>query len=135
MTSSWRRLIVVLLAWPTPRRTLPSLRTASRGGSTSPCPSTLPSKSPRSPRPWKRLWRASEDVQETVRNRRTASGRSDNPTVIMTRVGHEDWSTMKKYLRQAEVLQQGFGDVFGELPAALLGNAPEAAKIALKTSQ
>jgi integrase len=45
--------------------------------------------------------------------------RGDNPARIMARVGHEDWATLKKYLRQAEALQDGFGDVFGPLPEAL----------------
>ena len=47
--------------------------------------------------------------------------RGDSPALIMTRVGHEDWETLKKYLRQAEALVEGFGDVFPELPECLLG--------------
>jgi integrase len=50
-----------------------------------------------------------------------AAVRGDNPALIMARVGHEDFATMQRYLRQAEVLQVGFGEVFGSLPEALLG--------------
>jgi hypothetical protein len=49
--------------------------------------------------------------------------RGDSPALVMNRVGHEDWETMKKYLRQAEALVQGFGEVFPALPRSLLGGA------------
>jgi len=46
--------------------------------------------------------------------------RGDSPALIMTRVGHEDWETLKKYMRQAEALADNFGDVFPKLPTSLL---------------
>jgi integrase len=53
--------------------------------------------------------------------------RGDNPALVMNRVGHEDWETMKRYLRQAEALVAGFGSAFPELPRSLLGDASEVA--------
>ncbi|MCA9644839.1 MAG: site-specific integrase [Myxococcales bacterium] len=47
--------------------------------------------------------------------------RGDHPAIIMSRVGHEDFETLKKYLRQAEVLRPGFGECFPALPPCLLG--------------
>jgi integrase len=38
--------------------------------------------------------------------------RQDRAERIMQRVGHEDWPAMKKYMRTAEALAPGFGDVF-----------------------
>lgn len=49
--------------------------------------------------------------------------RGDSPALIMNRIGHEDWGTMKKYLRVAEVVVDGFGEVFPTLPQTLLGDA------------
>jgi integrase len=46
--------------------------------------------------------------------------RGDGAERIWQRVGHEDWATMRKYLRTAEALATGFGTVFPRLPAALL---------------
>jgi integrase len=46
--------------------------------------------------------------------------RGDSTERIMQRAGHEDWPTMKKYLRTAEALADGFGDVFPPLPETLL---------------
>ncbi len=46
--------------------------------------------------------------------------RGDSAERIMQRVGHEDWPTMKKYLRTAEALAESFGEVFGALPGDLL---------------
>ena len=46
--------------------------------------------------------------------------RGDTAERIMQRVGHEDWPTMKRYMRTAEALANGFGEVFGRLPASLV---------------
>jgi integrase len=46
--------------------------------------------------------------------------RGDTAERIMQRVGHEDWPTMKRYLRTAEALADSFGEVFGPLPASLV---------------
>ena len=46
--------------------------------------------------------------------------RGDTAERIMQRVGHEDWRTMKRYMRTAEALANGFGEVFGRLPASLV---------------
>ncbi len=43
---------------------------------------------------------------------------------IWQRVGHEDWETMRKYMRVAEVLVEGFGDVFPPLPTIQLSAPP-----------
>ncbi len=51
--------------------------------------------------------------------------RGDSTERIMQRVGHEDWPTMKKYLRTAEALSEGFGDVFPPLPESLLCPVPK----------
>jgi hypothetical protein len=54
--------------------------------------------------------------------------RGDGAEKIWQRVGHEDWETMRKYMRVAEVLVEGFGEVFPALPESLLGpadNVPE----------
>ncbi|MBK8994616.1 MAG: site-specific integrase [Myxococcales bacterium] len=45
--------------------------------------------------------------------------RGDDPLKIMQRAGHEDFETTKRYMRAAEVLREGFGDVFPRLPAEL----------------
>lgn len=45
--------------------------------------------------------------------------RGDNTHLVMGRVGHEHYETMRKYLRQAEALRDGFGDCFPTLPAGL----------------
>jgi len=47
--------------------------------------------------------------------------RGETAEKIMQRVGHEDWDTMKKYLRTAEALAVAFGEVFPALPPGLLG--------------
>jgi integrase len=61
------------------------------------------------------------DLRATAVTRMTVRG--DSPALVMNRVGHEDWETMKKYLRQAEALVQGFGEVFPALPSSLVGGA------------
>jgi len=45
--------------------------------------------------------------------------RGDNPLHIMHAAGHADFATTKRYIREAENVRQGFGDVFPELPRAL----------------
>ena len=51
--------------------------------------------------------------------------RGDDPLKIMQRAGHTEFSTTQIYLREAENLSRGFGDVFPPLPACLLGIAPQ----------
>ena len=46
--------------------------------------------------------------------------RGDAPMVIMQRAGHTDISTTMGYVRTAEVVREGFGEPFPELPAVLL---------------
>jgi hypothetical protein len=46
--------------------------------------------------------------------------RGDDPLKIMQRAGHSDFETTKIYLREAENLTRGFGEVFPPLPQALL---------------
>ncbi len=57
--------------------------------------------------------------------------RGDEPTKIMARAGHSDFATTMLYVREAEVLRDGFGDVFPALPALrktpLLNIAPNIA--------
>jgi hypothetical protein len=52
--------------------------------------------------------------------------RRDTAERIMQRVGHEDWPTMKRYMRTAEALGGSFGAVFGPLPGALTGTPRDA---------
>jgi integrase len=49
--------------------------------------------------------------------------RGDDPLKIMSRAGHVEFSTTQGYIREAEAVRAGFGDVFPPLPAALLGEA------------
>jgi hypothetical protein len=56
--------------------------------------------------------------------------RGDDPLKIMQRAGHADFETARIYLREAENLAQGFGDVLPPLPGSLLrrtgpGDEPE----------
>jgi integrase len=51
--------------------------------------------------------------------------RGDDPLKIKQRCGHASFSTTEIYIREAEAVREGFGDVFPELPACLLGIAPE----------
>jgi len=48
--------------------------------------------------------------------------RGDDPLKIMQRAGHTDFETTKIYLREAENLSHGFGEVFPALPGDLLGS-------------
>jgi len=52
--------------------------------------------------------------------------RGDDPLKIMARAGHEDFATTHGYIREAEAVRQGFGDVFPPLPSCLLRPADEA---------
>jgi integrase len=47
--------------------------------------------------------------------------RGDDPLKIKQRCGHRDFSTTELYIREAEALYEGFGDVFPPLPEELLG--------------
>ena len=47
--------------------------------------------------------------------------RGDDPLKIMQRAGHEDFRTTQGYIREAEAIRDGFGDVFPPLPPDLLG--------------
>lgn len=46
--------------------------------------------------------------------------RGDDALRIQQRAGHEDFSTTQGYIREAESIREGFGQVFPPLPAALL---------------
>jgi integrase len=45
--------------------------------------------------------------------------RGDDPLKIQQRAGHEDFETTQEYIRLAEVMRGGFGDVFPALPPEL----------------
>jgi integrase len=49
--------------------------------------------------------------------------RGDDPLKIKQRAGHATFSTTEGYIREAEALHVGFGDVFPQLPADLLVGA------------
>jgi integrase len=50
--------------------------------------------------------------------------RGDATSLIMSRVGHTDYATTQRYIRQAEALRASFGVVFPKLPERLLGAGP-----------
>ena len=50
--------------------------------------------------------------------------RGDDPLKIKQRAGHSTFSTTELYIRQAEAVREGFGDVFPTLPDSLLGLDP-----------
>lgn len=50
--------------------------------------------------------------------------RGDDPLKIMSRAGHVDFATTQGYIREAEAVRAGFGDVFSPLPPSLLSTAP-----------
>jgi integrase-like protein len=52
--------------------------------------------------------------------------RGDDPLKIMSRAGHASFSTTQIYVREAENLREGFGDVFPALPPGLLGKGAHA---------
>lgn len=45
--------------------------------------------------------------------------RGDDPLKIMQRAGHADFQTTQIYIREAEAVRDGFGDVFPPLPSCL----------------
>ncbi|GMV14716.1 MAG: hypothetical protein AMXMBFR56_29400 [Polyangiaceae bacterium] len=47
--------------------------------------------------------------------------RGDDPLKIMQRAGHTDFVTTQGYIREAEAVREGFGEVFPPLPPSLLG--------------
>lgn len=47
--------------------------------------------------------------------------RGEEPLRIKQRAGHRDFKTTEGYIREAESVREGFGDVFPALPASLLG--------------
>jgi len=53
-----------------------------------------------------------------------AAVRGDDALKIMQRAGHENYPTTLRYIRTAEAVRAGFGDVFPPLPKCLLGAAP-----------
>ena len=46
--------------------------------------------------------------------------RGDDPLKIMQRAGHTDFKTTQGYIRTAEAVREGFGDVFPPLPECLM---------------
>ena len=49
--------------------------------------------------------------------------RGDDPLRIKQRAGHRSFSTTEGYIREAENLREGFGEVFPPLPESLFGDA------------
>ncbi|MGE5783493.1 MAG: tyrosine-type recombinase/integrase [Myxococcales bacterium] len=49
--------------------------------------------------------------------------RGDEPLRIQQRAGHTDFNTTQGYIREAEVLREGFGRPFPEIPEALIRNS------------
>jgi hypothetical protein len=49
--------------------------------------------------------------------------RSDDPLKIKQRCGHTTSQTTEGYIREAESVRDGFGDVFPPLPAFLMGRS------------
>jgi hypothetical protein len=60
--------------------------------------------------------------------------RGDDPLKIKQRAGHSTFSTTEGYIREAEAVRDGFGDVFPPLPEAALGIAPKSPR-AIQASQ
>src|SRR5579864_4228653 len=50
--------------------------------------------------------------------------RGDDPLKIKQRAGHAAFSTTEVYIREAEAVREGFGEVFPPLPTGPLGIAP-----------
>jgi integrase len=59
--------------------------------------------------------------------------RGDDPLKIMSRAGHENFATTQGYIREAEAVRAGFGEVFPPLPACLL--VPGEGNLALALAQ
>jgi integrase len=51
--------------------------------------------------------------------------RGDDPLRIQQRAGHEDFTTTQGYIREAESIRDGFGEVFPALPESLFGDDSE----------
>jgi integrase len=49
--------------------------------------------------------------------------RGDDPLKIMQRAGHSEFRTTQGYVREAEAVREGFGEVFPSLPPDLLGGS------------
>jgi len=49
--------------------------------------------------------------------------RGDEPLRIQHRAGHTEFKTTQMYIREAEAVREGFGEIFPELPARLLSNS------------
>jgi hypothetical protein len=49
--------------------------------------------------------------------------RGDEPLKIKQRCGHQTFGTTELYIREAEAVRDGFGEVFPPLPPTLLGSA------------
>ena len=49
--------------------------------------------------------------------------RKDAPFDVMLAAGHDRFETTQRYVREADVLRAGYGDVFPELPASLIDGA------------
>lgn len=47
--------------------------------------------------------------------------RGDDPLKVMQRCGHRDFGTTQTYIREAEAIREGFGEVFPALPEGLFG--------------
>ena len=62
-------------------------------------------------------------IQETMSEQPAtwAAVRGDDPLRIKQRAGHASFSTTEGYIREAENLREGFGDVFPGLPPGLTG--------------
>ncbi len=50
--------------------------------------------------------------------------RGDDPLKIMQRLGHTDFATTQIYIREAESVREGFGEVFPPLPTSLFTPDP-----------
>ena len=48
--------------------------------------------------------------------------RGDDPLKIRHRAGHKQFSTSQRYIREAEILREGFGVPFPPLPAELISS-------------
>jgi integrase len=60
--------------------------------------------------------------------------RGDDPLRIQQRAGHTDFNTTQGYIREAEVLRDGFGQPFPPIPASLLEGKRSAEKIGSEKS-
>lgn len=63
-----------------------------------------------------------------------AAIRGDDTLQIMARSGHTEYQTMMAYVREAEVMREGFGVPFPELPGALI-ESPRKSPKAQETPQ